>query len=644
VKKVILFLIGVCSFQLSGIAQISDSVHVISLKEINIYATRNLFYKEDKKIVAADSFILAQNQFVSVGEFLQFLTPIYIKSYGNGGASSLSLRGSGAGHTSVNWNGFPVNSMTTGEMDLSTISVSMIDKISVTSGASGALYGSGTFGGAIDLSTEPNWRQSFYLAVSSELGSFQTQNYGLKLTFGNQKIQSHSTFSTQKSLGNFPFQDIYSIGQPSETRKNNALKSFSFSQNVFFQNQRNLAAEVGVWYAVKNKQIPAIMGVSSTNEQHQADSSFRFFIRLSKKYSKISLQLKSAYIFDYLHYTDKSNASDDFYAINSTIQTQRILSDISARFFTSNRFTFEMGAIYSQAFANVKNYDGQISEWNYSLFAAGKYLISPFSFNLVLRKEFNEQINPKPLASFGANCEILRNRWFVRTNLANQFKLPSFNDKYWTPGGNPDLKPEQGWTFDVGSIFYLINQSKYNQLFVDVTAFKSEIKNWIQWTPQASFWSPVNYKSVTSQGIESSMEYKSSFGKLNLLAFTSYNYTLTTNEEFNSGTYDMVGKQLRYVPIHSFRSTFRFEYSMFTLTISHSYTGKRYTTDDNNPLYALPDYDITDLVVGANFSFKRLSPSLQFKICNVLNHDYQLIRAYPMQGRAFYLSLNCSFK
>src|SRR5688572_23985310 len=45
----------------------------------------------------------------------------HLRSYGQGGLSTLSLRGAGAGHSSVLWNGLPLQSPLNGQLDLSQV-------------------------------------------------------------------------------------------------------------------------------------------------------------------------------------------------------------------------------------------------------------------------------------------------------------------------------------------------------------------------------------------------------------------------------------------------------------------------------------------------------------------------------------------
>jgi iron complex outermembrane receptor protein len=95
---------------------------------------------------------------------------VFVKSYGApGNLTSLSFRGTLSNHTQITWNGFPLNNPTTGDADLSLIPLTIADKVSLVYGASGSLYGGGTFGGSVDLISSPSSEQGFSSGLSSKL-------------------------------------------------------------------------------------------------------------------------------------------------------------------------------------------------------------------------------------------------------------------------------------------------------------------------------------------------------------------------------------------------------------------------------------------------------------------------------------------
>ena len=127
-------------------------IDTISIPEVKVVKSRTSFYKDDQKVLFIDSVLIARTFSSNLDELISKSGAINVYGYGGTGSlSSISLRGTGSAHTNVMWNGFPINSITTGTVDLSLIPASFFNNIRLVYGSSGSLYGSGAFGGSIEL-------------------------------------------------------------------------------------------------------------------------------------------------------------------------------------------------------------------------------------------------------------------------------------------------------------------------------------------------------------------------------------------------------------------------------------------------------------------------------------------------------------
>ena len=82
------------------------------------------------------------------------------------------------------------------------------------------------------------------------------------------------------------------------------------------------------------------------------------------------------------------------------------------------------------------------------------------------------------------------------------------NDMFWVPGGNPELKNEYAFIYELtGEMNHKISSPlaiKY-----DLSVFRNNIKDMIQWHPgEYSYWTADNIKSVNTSGLESSFSLK----------------------------------------------------------------------------------------------------------------------------------------
>ncbi|UCG27176.1 MAG: TonB-dependent receptor [Bacteroidales bacterium] len=639
-KYLLIFVLGLLMSQAK--ANGPDTLQIAAVK---IVKSRTSYFTDDKNIIMLDSLTLAGNFTLDLGELLSFNSSVGIVNYGStGSVSSVSIRGAGSNHTLVTWNGFPVNSLTTGGADLSLLPVDFADQVSLIHGASASLYGSGTFGGSINLVNKVKWSEQYGMNFSAEAGSFGNQRLGVKINLGNERIQYAINGFFNKARNDFRYTDTEKSGNPSLRLEHNRLLNYGVMQNLSFGFPANNQLDLSVWNQVKEKEIPEIMGSYGRSNQVQEDSTFKSFIRWTKRTARSSLAIRTAYLMDYLKYTDKENATDEYYTIDSRIKSHRILNDVNFRIYVNDIVSFDLGGCYSYLTANTNNYLTDPVEQTGDIFGGVKLNLQRLTSVLTLRTTFTPYKNPGLLYSFGLKYSAGNERLLIRANLSNKFRIPSFNEKYWQPGGDPELLPEKGWGSDIGMVWRILSPvggSNVASLYAGV--YSSVIRNWIQWVPVegSGIWHPVNYKKVWTRGAELTLKSTLSAGVFDISVDAGYSFILSTNSETNDDT-EIIGKQLRYVPVHSANGSIRLQYSRYYLLLYDRFTGKRYTTVNNDPDEQLDRYNIVNVISGMHFGKER-NIKLQVRIANLFNSQYQLIRSYPMPGRAYYLSLNAGF-
>lgn len=617
----------------------ATGMDTLRIAPVEVVSSRFLYFANDKKQTVIDSLNLAANYTLHLGELLEINSSVHVMSYGGAGSvSSVSLRGSGSNHTLVTWNGFPLNSLSTGGADLSVIPVEFSDRITIMPGAPASIYGSGTFGGSVNLTNHADWENRYKFSVSTEIGSFGYLRYGAGITVGNKMIQYSLNGFHNRAENDFSFINTEKFGQPSEVLNHNGLVNSGILQNLIFKPGHKQSLEVGAWYQVKEKKIPEIMSSYGTSNQAQKDSSLKIFLKYKKLLHRSNLELRSAYMMDYLRYTDKENATDDFFIIDSRIKTNRILNDLNYRIILRNNVSIDLGGMYSILLAETDNYETTAIEHVGDVFTGLKIYSDRINSNLTLRKTFSKYKDPSLLYSIGVSSNLLNKKLQLRANLSNKFRRPGFNDKYWTPGGNPELKPEQGWGVNIGAAWcVLASPDDHNRLQLETDLFSSVINDWIQWIPSetSGLWKPVNYKKIWSRGMETSLVFNRTSGDLKTEFKIGYTLTYSTNiEAFNDAP--ILGNQIRYVPVHTGNASIAFDYRKLFALVYHGYTGDRYTTDDNDG--KLNGYNITNLLLGYKAGRKE-NFTFHLRIANIFNSAYQAIQSYPMPGRAFYLGV-----
>ncbi len=609
------------------------------IPEVKVVKGNQEFFSDDQSTYKVDAELIRLDRHQNLGYFLEKQTPALVRSYGSAGSLvSVSLHGAGSNHTQVNWNGFPLNSPTTGQADMALIPSGFMQTVELVNGTSGALYGSGTFGGSINLCNEPDWNNRFAASYSFDAGSFGSSGHMLSVRTGTVKVQFQLSAITAKAENDFIYRDHYRYGSPEIKTHHNAYRSVGLIQNMYLNLNNGSHLEAGLWYQLKSLEIPALMGSYKESHARQKDSTFRAYASYRKITQKSALLVKSAYFSDYLGYTDKNLATDTLYTIDSRIATSRLMNEADYRYYLSPKLIIGGGALYNRISGNSGNYGGKIIEHEYAIFGSLKVNFSDIIINAGLRKEFYEGLNPGVQYSLGVRFK-LNEHWVLRSGFSSKFRKPTFNEKYWRPGGNALLRPEKGRGGEITAEW----SSKGDQeqalwLDVQITGYYQWIDNWIQWVIRDSL-TPVEYKKVHARGIDTRLEFGCNIHDAVIKGSVNYDF----NRSVIISTYDdnplCVGNQLTYVPVHAAGAGLEAIYKGFILGLSSSYTGCRETVETSDKTLRLPGFYLVNLMAGMHHEILGADMAFFFHMDNITDRSYEVIRAYPLPGRTYHFTL-----
>ena len=211
-----------------------DSLQSHELQEVEVLSSRRSMSNDlfsGATSVLAPTEVLNQMQNTSLSDFLAKGTSLFVKETGNGMLSTISLRGTSASHTKVNWEDVPINSQTMGQVDLSQLPLIFFDEVNVHPGGEGAVYGNGAIGGAITLSEKLSFQDTFSLQLHSSYGSFQSLFESLKCRVGNEIIQSNTALFYRRSDNDFKFD----FRKERQVQQNASFYDYGVLENLIFR-------------------------------------------------------------------------------------------------------------------------------------------------------------------------------------------------------------------------------------------------------------------------------------------------------------------------------------------------------------------------------------------------------------------------
>jgi iron complex outermembrane receptor protein len=284
----------------------------------------------------------------------------------------------------------------------------------------------------------------------------------------------------------------------------------------------------------------------------------------------------------------------------------------------------------------------------FSLFVAfRRRFFDHLNTNLMIRQGLIDGVLTPPAPFFGFDVMVSKKyQLIVKGNIAANYHQPSLNDMYWLPGGNPDLKPERGYSAELGAETIL----EYEDWSVipDFTLFYSDIDDWIIWTYSGKgYWSPQNIKRVVTTGMESSVKITCKIREIEMNASGTYSYTRALNygDVLVWGD-ESYGKQLVYIPVHSGNVMVGLEWKDWNMNYQHNSYSERFVTSSNDlsSRSSIYPYFMNDLKIGRKIAFQSFDISAELKINNLFNEEYHTVLMQPMPGINFMFQLMFDLK
>ncbi|MBQ5740479.1 MAG: TonB-dependent receptor [Bacteroidaceae bacterium] len=635
-----------------------------SLRGVQVTAQRRLTDTGLQKS-SLDSTILHDHIASSLADILTRHSTLFIKSYGRATESTAEFRGTSPSHTQVTWNGMRINSPMLGTVDFSTIPSYFIDQATLYHGASSMHLTGGGLGGAVELkSLVPNISGNSLQYVQG-IGSYSTYDQFLQFSHTGPKWRSNTrlVYSTSKNDFSYINHDkkvdvrdeqgnIVHSYHPKERNQSGYFTDIHALQDIFYNDGAGNRMGLSVWYAHHKRGLPFLSvdykdDTDFTNEQGQ--NTLRSVLSWTHTESQWKSTVRGGYAYQdiaYDYHTTRQGIKNDITQSRSHTYNGYVQAEADYLPHEKWMLNAKAEAYYNKVrshdkspFQQHENYNKGRMEYHGSLQARWRP-VSPFSVAAIIREEiYGKKWIPVMPALFADYVLYAPWKLVAKASVARNYRYPSMNDLYFKPGGNPDLEPEKGFTYDAGLEWDI--RSKAFQLKGSFSAFDSYIKDWILWTPNTKgYWQPSNVKKVHNYGTEIMLEAVTKISKHTRASLTAnYAFTPSINQGKPSNDNDAsYGKQLCYVPKHSANISARLEWKTWALQYKWIHYSERFTTTSNESDYItgqLKPYFMSDMAIEKAFHWKRLDASVKVVVNNLLDTDYVTVLSRPMAGRNF---------
>lgn len=610
-KNILVLVIGAFTFG----AQAQDSIPKQTISTADISAHLQLFNVNSEIL---DSNVMRAGRGQSLGQMLASEGWGNLSLYGPPGTSvQARIAGLSADHTAVNWNGIPMDSPTLGSTDLSLIPVFLLSTITLSDG--GAFNQGSSFGGSVHLNSQEVIKQSgaALFAEYSSLGNLQggaKGQYRLGKFFGKTGVQ----------YGQFTNEFKVVLNDVALWQENNDVDQLAVSQDLAFEiNEKHKLYASALWVN-RDAQVPFQRNSFGLVAQDQSDSTMKIAAGWKYVGTRIKTDVKWGSAVESQNYNYSYTWDGEVFGEISQIRTAKNLVDASAVYYATDGLKVAGGVRAQDIRAKTSNFIENQQAQIGNVYAMAEWK------NKVLDAQVNGRYDQNSHADNGSAFDVILSKKLTKKSVAfvpqivvsKKFRAPDFNELYWYPGGNPDLKSETGWSYS-GGLKVIIQ--KEAQISISSNYTHMDIENMIQWVPDGWIWTVQNFNAAAIDWVKSEIEVKRG------------NHAVSLRHEFSENVFTgddgTVGRTL-YVPKHQFIGSLMAHVASVDLKLS-LLVRDRVTVQPDDLLSGRTEFTMLNLSAARAFEVASSTFDLTIGIDNILDQQMEFIQFAPMPGRVF---------
>nr|WP_317040892.1 TonB-dependent receptor [Chryseobacterium wanjuense] len=645
-------------------AQLIFSQSKDSLKEHTIIPV-NIQKKNFKEILPAQVLSgeeLERLNSQSVADALRYFSGVQIKDYGGiGGLKTINIRSMGSQHVGVFYDGIQIGNAQNGVVDLGRYSLDDLEEISLYNGQKSEIFQPAKdFGSSGSIYLQPKipifkGNRKTNLVVRFKNSSIDLFNPSFRL---EQKISENisasfsSEFIQSDGVYKYRYTKKYPDGEIAYDTIAKRMDSDIHAKR--FETSLNGTVNNGSWNVrgygyLSNRGIPAAIVNNRFDGRGQRQADENYFVQgtfKKKIFPKLETQLKAKFAYDYTHYVDTVSSikiqnqyiQRELYVSSSNLYSITPNWDISASVdfqynnLNADLVNFSFPTRYTTLAAFATTY-----EWKRIKFL-GSVLGTFVSEDVEKNSKSPDRTEWTP-AAFLSYKPFNAHDFTVRAFYKRIFRMPTFNDLYYTMIGNVALKPEFTNQYNFGFTYQKRFKSEvFQRIYAKVDGYFNKVEDKIIAAPNGSMfrWTMLNLGNVEILGTDVNIQGDFKFGNVKIRPLLSY--TFQRARDFSDREESYFGHQIPYTPWHSGTFSLMSDYKDWSFNYSFVYVGERYDVNQNNIQYNyIQPWYTHDLSIQKRFNLKSHQFKASFEVNNIFNQYYDVVLNYPMPGRNFKL-------
>ena len=603
----------------------------------------------------------------SVADALRYFSGIQLKDYGGvGGIKTVNIRSMGTNHLGIYYDGVELGNAQNGQIDLGQYSLDNVEEVTLYNGQKSAIFQTASdYGNAGSVYIRTRRPHFGYGERSHAKGSVKYGSSDMIRISGLYEYKLSDSLSLSLSGGFLNSSGKYKF----RYRRVNVDGSTAWDSTAIRQNgdihaerlEANILGNIhqGYWYAKgyfynSQRGIPgAIVNNVWRRGERQWDTNTFVQGQWQKSFSsRFSSRVMAKYAYYRTRYVnrdstqlpvDNSYYQQELYATTSNVYeilrnwSASASYDIRWNKLNANTYNFAYPTRLSNLISLATALDCPRVKLQASILAS---IISDHT-----RNGKSHSIT-RWTPAFFANIYPLQGRWLsLRAFAKKSFRMPTFNDLYYTELGNASLKPETATQYDIGlraSRTWTSGLLRHASLQAD--GYYNTVRDKIVAYPkgQQFRWTMLNLGRVHIKGID--IEAEADFQPLREVTLTARaQYTWQDARDVTDPSTPYYRDQIPYIPWHSGSAILGLTWRRWSLNYSFIYAGERYNEQENIIYNYMQPWYTSDLSLVYIHKHHRTTYRATLEVNNLLSQDYDVILNYPMPKRNYAVSLQIEY-
>lgn len=597
---------------------------------------------------------------LSVADALRYFSGLQLKDYGGvGGIKTVNIRSMGSNHLGVFYDGIELGNAQNGQIDLGQFSLDNVEEISLYNGQKSAVFQPAVdFGnaGSVYIRTRmprfADGRRS-NLVARVKYGSSDTFRFS---TLWEQRLGSNVSSSlsagvlTSSGRYKFRYRRVTAQGttayDTTAVRHNGDMWAFRVEGNVNGQMRHGLWSLKAYTYN-SERGIPGAI-VSNVWRRGERQWDHNTFVQGMAQQS-VGRRFTTKMLAKYAYYDTRyvNNDTTQMHVDNTFRQQEVYVSSANVYELTgwwslSASYDFKWNKLNADLprFAYPHRYSNYVSVATAA--DLGRLKIQASLMNVWVKDHARNVRTAKALSActpaLFVSLRPFDVQWLsLRAFAKRSYRMPTFNDLYYTNVGNANLRPESAVQYDMGVLAeQRWSHGAVRRLMLQADGYYNTVHDKIVAYPkgQQFRWTMLNLGRVHIKGLDVQAQADMAVTH-SLMATLRMQYTYQDARDVTSPATSYYRDQIPYIPWHSGSVVAGLQWRSWDLTYSMIYTGERYSQQENIAYNHLQPWYTSDMTLAWHDRRWRV----RLDVNNLFSQDYDVILNYPMPKRNYMLSV-----